>query len=194
MAITIIKVLNKSIFNLFLFSFSFLFFSCASQTGRTNLPNNQCKLFEDNLNRVSFSENQSDLSNIELNQFYDGENDFDIIIYNHTEGTNDYNLKRFYKSKGNDWNTITIINGDKKQSKSVFNELEIIDYLNKVEEKAFYQYCGNCFDCTYYTFLIKKDKKIFKYYSNGIFFLGIDEIEKEKLLNYINIYDFFIKK
>ena len=194
MAITIIKVLNKNIFNLFLFSFSFLFFSCASQKRKTTTPNNQCKLFEDNLNRVSFSENKNDLSNLELAQFYDDENDFDIIIYNHLEGSNNYNLKRFYKNKSGVWKNVTIIDGNRNDSNPVFNDIEIIDYLNKVEEKALYQYCGTCFDCRYYTFLIKKSKSIFKYYSNGEVFSEIDKTEKEKLFNYINIYNFFIKK
>lgn len=152
MAIAIIKVLNKNIFNLFLFSFSFLFFSCASQKRKITTPNNQCKLFEDNLNRVSFSENKNDLSNLELAQFYDDENDFDIIIYNHLEGSNNYNLKRFYKSKSGVWKNVTIIDGNRNDSNPVFNDIEIMDYLNKVEEKALYQYCGTCFDCIYYTF------------------------------------------
>lgn len=195
MAITIIKNF-KVIFNLFLLLFMFLFSSCAPQSRKANLSDNyyQCKLFEDNSNRVYFSENQNDVSNIELSKFYDSENDFDIMIYSHLEGSNNYNLKRIYKTSKGSWMKITIVNGNKNESNLIFNEVEIIDELDKVQEKAFFQYCGMCFDCRYYTFLIKKGKSIFKYYSNGEVFVGIDKHEKEKLYNYINIYDFFIKK
>lgn len=189
-----IKLLNKKIIVLFLFAFLFAFLSCSSQKGKVSIVVTKCKLFEDNFNRVSFSENQKDLSNVELNHFYEDENGFDIILYNHLEGSNDFSLKRFYKNKLNIWISVTIENGKRNETNAIFDELEVINYLNKVEQKSFYQYCGTCFDCVYYTFLIKKNETIFKYYSNGEVFSGIDIIEREKLFNYINIYDFFIKK
>lgn len=165
-----------------------------SQASKTNISDKQCKLFEDNLNRVSFSENQNDISNIELSKFYGNGNDFDVIIYNNLEGSNEYNLKRFYKDKKGNWMKVTIVDGNKNESNLTFNEIEIIDDLDKVQEKAFFQYCGMCFDCRYYTFLIKKGSSIFKYHSNGEVFSGIDKYEKDKLYNYVTIYDFFIKK
>ena len=190
----IIKLLDQKKMIFFLFAFSLTALSCTSQKEKTSIVTNQCKLFEDNFNRVSFSENQKDISNLELNQFYNGQNDFDIILYNHLEGSNEYSLKRFYKNKTGNWTSIIIENGNRNETDITFDDSKIINYLNKVEHKAFYQYCGNCFDCKYYTILIKKDQTLFKYYSNGEVFLGIDNLEKEKIINYVSIYDFFIKK
>lgn len=187
---TIIKNHNRKI----ILYLVLVFFSCASQKEKMDITHQECQLFEDTLSRVSFSENQKDLRNLELYQFYDDDNYLDVIIYNNLEGSNEYNLKRFYKNKISEWKKVVIVNDVKNESVLELNELEMIDYLNNIEEKSFFQLCEMCFDCRYYTFLIKRNKKVFTYYSNGEVFLGISKKNKEKISHYISIYDLFTDK
>ena len=191
MVMIIIKKINKNIFSLFLV----FLISCSSQNSKNNIIDDKCKLIKDNsLSRVSFSDNESELSNLELNQFYNANNNFDIIFYNHEEGSINYNLKRFFKNEQNEWIKVTIINGKRIQTILNFSESEIIDSLNKLETNGYFQYCGICFDCQYYTFLIKSNQAYFKYYSSKLTFSGISDAEKVELSNYINIFNYFFDK
>ncbi|MBE8726488.1 hypothetical protein [Flavobacterium hungaricum] len=153
-----------------------------------------CKVYSDNFAKVSFSDDDQDLKSIELNKFYAELNDFDIIIYNYLEGSDNYKFQRFFKTKFGIWNEVKIENGTKFETEIVIKNEMVLNHLNALEQKSFYQFCGNCYDCKYYTFLIKKDNVIFKYHSNDVPFFNIDDNEQEKLNNYKMIYNFFKEK
>lgn len=193
MVLIIIKNSNKNIFYLIVSLFFISQLSCSTKVIKKDIQEDFCELFEDSLTKVSFSENENDLRYFELSEFYYNDNDYDIIIYNHLEGSNFYKLIRFYKNKKGKWTKVNIENGTIKKSIIEFNEIEIIDDLNKIEDKSLFQYCGYCFDCTYYTFLIKKNKSIFKYYSSKGIFNNISYKDKKNIYIQENIYNFFEK-
>jgi hypothetical protein len=188
----IIKKLIKQNFKICYLLTGFFFFNCSQQ--KNVPPKINCKVCPVTLSQVSFSDNEKDLTSIELNKFYNDNNDYEIIIYSHLEGSDDYKLQRFFNEKSGVWKQIKIENGVKLESELEITDNDILNQLSVIEQKAFYQFCGICYDCRYYTFLIKKKNLIFKYYSNSEPFLDIDKTENQKLINYIGIYDFFKEK
>lgn len=147
-------IILKTNLKIVLFFVTILFLSCSQQK---NVPQkNTCKIYPDNLSKVSFSDNEYHITSIELDKFYNENNDFEILIYSYVEGIGDYKLLRFFKTSSGEWKQVKIENDKKTESKLEIPDDFVLDHLNTIEEKAFSQFCGLCYDCTYYTFLVKK--------------------------------------
>jgi hypothetical protein len=169
--------------------------SCSSKLKETNRTESECKLFEQTTARVSFSDHSNDIRNEELELFYSENNVFDVIFYYRTDnGSGEYKLKRIYKNNDGTWFKTMLHNGKKSNSTPLaLQDLEIVDFLNKVDEKSYFKHC-DCFGCDYNTFLIKSKEKIFQLNANNDAFSGINIEEREKLQVYISIYNFFFDK
>lgn len=186
---TIIKKITSNNW-FYIVSLSLAINSCVSPSKIVQASNN-CKLIDIDITEYKLSAINSEIANSEIQNFFESNYKYDVLNYEGQSGESDYSIERWYYKSSDVLVHIKIIN----EKKSI-NEINIIEndlkiLFEKLESQSFNKDCGGCYGCSHGLLLIKNKDFFFKYHYVGDFHEDLNQIEKNKIINSIEILNFF---
>ena len=186
---TIIKKITRN--NWFcIICLSLIVNSCGS-TNNVAEESNNCVLLDVDISEYKLSSIKNKLANNEIENYFESNYKYDILDYVGKSGESDYSIERWFYKSSNVFVHIKIINEKKSITEIKIIENDIKFLFEKLESQSYTKYCGGCYGCDIGLLLIKNKDIFFKYHYNGIFHKDLNQTEKNKIINSIEILNFF---
>lgn len=185
---TIIKHLSRNWLKILVLSL--LFNSCNSKKSIAIQKDSRCIIREMELTEFKISAKDSNVANLEFENFFNSINKYDILMYAGKGGELDYKIHRWILKSKNLFDHISITNGQKSVTEISINESDIKSLINKLQSNSYFKICGNCFDCENGLLLIKSDELFFKYHYDGLLYKDLNDVEKNKIIQAIDVLNF----
>lgn len=185
---TIIKKVTSSNW-FYIISLSLAINSCVSPSKIVQASNN-CKLIDIDITEYKLSSIKNEVANSEIENFFESNYKYDVLNYEGQSGESDYSIERWYYKSSDVFVHVKIVNEEKSITEINIVENDLKNLFKKLESQSYTKYCDGCYGCDIGLLLIKNKEFFFKYHYVGNFHKDLNQTEKNKIINSIDILNF----